>query len=72
MDFKGGNDKIVGHLTQVYRYIWLKSEHPDEADWTQQQVEEKYAPLATVRIKRNLEYLDDDGKVLTNAENTEK
>jgi len=72
MDLKGGNDKIVGHLTQVYRYIWLKSEHPDEADWTQQQVEEKYAPLATVRIKRNLEYLDDDGKVLTNAENTEQ
>lgn len=69
LDLKGAEDKVVGRLTQKHRYIWLKSDHPDEADWTQQQVEEKYAPLADVRISREIVYLDDEGNPIERALN---
>jgi glycosyltransferase involved in cell wall biosynthesis len=56
--------KLLRKKTEVYRYIWVESEHLDEKDLTQKQIEDKYSPLANVKISENIEYANDNGQLI--------
>jgi len=58
-DTKDKDGKLIRIRERTYRYIWLKSEHPDEAKWTQKQVQDKYSPLAKALISDKLFYIND-------------
>jgi glycosyltransferase involved in cell wall biosynthesis len=36
---------VVRIKHEYFKYYWVRSEHPEEANWTEEQVREKYAPL---------------------------
>ena len=55
--------KLIRRKIETFRYVWLESEHPDEKDLTQQQIEEKYAPLA-VKVDEKIEYADENGELI--------
>jgi cellulose synthase/poly-beta-1,6-N-acetylglucosamine synthase-like glycosyltransferase len=61
-DTKDEEGKLIRRKVEKYRYVWLKSEHPDEADWTQQQIEEKYAPLG-IKVSEKVYYADEEGNL---------
>jgi cellulose synthase/poly-beta-1,6-N-acetylglucosamine synthase-like glycosyltransferase len=58
-DVTDSKDQQTGQLLrrkiETYRYVWIVSEHPDESDWTDEQIEKKYAPLA-VKVGERIEY----------------
>ena len=39
-------DTITKIEIAAHKYLWIPTEHPDEADWTQDQLRDKYAPMA--------------------------
>jgi len=59
MDTHGDEGKILRRKTNTYRYIWLENEHLDESAWTDGQIENKYAPLATL-MSETVTYPDDE------------
>lgn len=61
-DTKDG-DKLIRRKIEKFRYVWLESEHPDEKDLTQKQIEEKYAPLG-VKIDEKILYADEKGELI--------
>lgn len=41
--------------TETFKYVWLANEHPDEQDWTDKEIEEKYAKEA-VKVDEEINY----------------
>ena len=44
---RDSDGEVLRVSRQEFRYVWLETEHPEEKGWSEQQIQEKYAPLAT-------------------------
>ena len=64
-DTKDEKGKLIRRKIEKFRYVWLESEHQDEKELTQQEIEEKYAPRG-VKIAEQMLYADENGKLIEN------
>jgi cellulose synthase/poly-beta-1,6-N-acetylglucosamine synthase-like glycosyltransferase len=62
-DTKDESGKLLRRKIEKFRYVWLESEHPDEKDWTQAQIEEKYSPLG-YKVDEQMVYADESGELI--------
>jgi len=62
-DTNDGEGKLLRRKTVKYRYVWLESEHPDEKQMTQEQIEEKYSPMG-VQVGESVQYADENGVLI--------
>lgn len=56
--------KVIKVNKKHYQYIWLATEHHDEVDWTEEQIREKYAPLAKALVKEEEFIPNDKGELV--------
>lgn len=56
--------RLIRRRVETFRYVWVEDEHSDEKDWTEPQIEAKYAPLG-VKIGEKVVHFDAEGKELT-------
>ena len=51
MDTHDAKSSVTGKIFQrrieVFRYVWVEVWHPDEADWTEAEIEAKYSLLGS-------------------------
>ena len=62
---------LVAAKDRIHRYVWLGIDHPGEENWTEKQIEEKYAPMATF-VEEKMRYYASDGTVVDGPIYTEK
>jgi len=51
--------KLIRRKIEKFRYVWLESEHPDEKELGQKEIEEKYAPHG-VKIAEQILHADEN------------
>lgn len=59
---KDKDGKLIRRKIEQFKYVWLESEHPDEKHFTEEQVREKYAPLA-MKVSEQVLYPDGEGTI---------
>ena len=62
-DTKDDKGNLIRRKVETFRYVWLQSEHNDEKDLTQQQIEEKYARCGT-KVGEEIFYAKDNGELV--------
>jgi hypothetical protein len=55
--------KLLRRKVVRFKYVWLSNEHPDEAKWTDQQIELKYSPLGT-KVGEDIFYVNEKGDLV--------
>lgn len=63
LDTKGPQGQLIRRRIERYRYVWLATEHPDEQDWTDQQIELKYSKRGT-KIGEDILYANEKGELI--------
>lgn len=65
-DTTDSEGKLIRRKIEKFRYVWLESEHPDEKDWMQEQIELKYASQG-VKIDEEILYVAESGELVPQA-----
>ncbi len=63
--YKDGTGKITGQYVRTYVYLWIPEQHPDETQWTDAQIEEKYSPLASIVEREEAFVVNDEGQLIS-------